>query len=436
MSAELQARALAARIIAILLADKDNLTRLLPKYLRQLSRQEDRAFTRNLCYGVMRWYFSLDYILDNLLDRKIRSKDLDIKALALTGLFQFIYLRIPEHAAISATVNACEELNKPWAKNMLNAVLRRFQREQEMWINKLNEQAETRYSHPTWLIQRYKSEYPRNWESICHENNCHPPMFLRVNKNRISRQEYRELLINHDIQSEYTRYSDVGLRLAKPVDVSRLPRFQDGFVSVQDLAAQLCEPLLDLHDNMMVLDACAAPGGKLAHLLESSRHLRKVVAIEQDEQRYSILEETLARLGIKAELVRENACRTGKWWDGIPFDRILLDVPCSASGVIRRHPDIKFLRTPGDIATITGIQRELLSSMWAILNRGGKLIYVTCSVFGAENDDQINYIIEKEDNIKPVEISAEWGVPTKYGRQILPGQNDMDGFYYACLEKT
>ena len=436
MPAEPQTRATAARIIATLLTNKDNLTHLLPEYLCQFSRQEDRAFIQNLCFGVMRWYFSLEFILENLLGKKIRTKDQDIRALALIGLYQFIHLRVPEHAAISATVDACVDLNKPWAKNLLNAILRRYQREQEIWNNKTNEQAETKYAHPAWMIQRYQKEYPQNWESICIENNCHPPMYLRVNINRISRENYRELLFKHDIESEITRFSNSGLRLVHPVDVVRLPRFQDGFVSVQDLAAQLCTELLALRDNMTILDACAAPGGKLAHLLESGRHFQKVVAIEQNGERYSRLVDTLTRLGLNADLLQENACNTDHWWDGVLFDRILLDVPCSASGVIRRHPDIKFLRTPEEITTITAIQRELLSSMWALLNRGGRLLYVTCSVFNAENDDQIKYIVENEDNIKPVDISADWGTATKYGRQVLPGQDDMDGFYYACLEKT
>ncbi|HKK15727.1 MAG TPA: 16S rRNA (cytosine(967)-C(5))-methyltransferase RsmB [Gammaproteobacteria bacterium] len=431
-----QARAISAQVLARIMQEHVNLSRLLPEYLPQLPDARDRALAQELCFGVCRWYHALQFILDGLLDKKIRDKDADLKALALIGLYQFIYLRTPPHAVISATVDACPELGKPWASGLINALLRRFQREQEHWLKLLDEQAaDIRYSIPGWLLQMLQQDFPGDWEDICRGNNEHPPQYLRINRQKTTRDNYRNALANMGIQAENCRYSDDCLYVTTAVDVNELPDFDKGHVSVQDLAAQLCRPLLDLEGQQRVLDACTAPGGKLAHILESGLPFAEVVALEKNKKRLVKVEETLARLQMKATLYCADACDRENWWDGKPFDRILLDAPCSASGVIRRHPDIKLLRQPGDINTVALLQSELLSALWPVLKRGGKMLYVTCSVFCRENDERIQIFLENNRDAQSIHIDAAWGTATVHGRQILPGQEAMDGFYYACLQK-
>lgn len=432
-----QARAIAAQILARLLHERENLSLLLPEYLPRLPDSRDRALAQELCYGVCRWYYSLQYILNELLEKKIRDKDNDLKALALIGLYQFIYLRIPHHAVISATVDACSALDKPWSRRLLNALLRRFQREQPHWLQQLESQdAYIRYAMPAWLIQLLQQDYPDHWQDICAGSNTRPPLVLRINRLRTSCDDYSKILAGHNIHAEKCRYSEDCLYLATPVDIGELPGFKTGLITVQDLAAQLCRPLLDLRPRQRVLDACAAPGGKLSHILESGLPFAEVVAVEKNRMRLEKTGETLSRLQLKAIMKCADARDTAHWWDGKPFDRILLDAPCSASGVIRRHPDIKLLRRPDDINTVSLLQSELLSALWNVLKRDGKLLYVTCSVLRRENDDRIQLFLENHNDARCVPIDAGWGEATAHGRQVFPDQDGMDGFYYACLQKS
>lgn len=437
MSSHTGARAIAALVIQELLSNQQKLSTILPEYLAPLTGKKDRALAQELCYGVMRWYFQLDYLLGLLVDKKIKAKDTDIKALLFIGLYQFIHLRTPPHAVVSATVEACNELDKSWAKSLVNAVLRRYQRESEYLLDNIESNLAAQCSHPEWLLKILQENYPEFWQEIVIANNVYPPMTLRVNFRKTTCEAYLAMLNEAGITAKLTSAcTPAGIILDSPVDVDRLPQFRNGFASVQDLAAQLTPQLLDLCPAQRVLDACAAPGGKLAHILEYESGISETVAVEWDRLRFERLHQTLDRLQLHARLIQADARDTAAWWDGVEFDRILLDAPCSATGVIRRHPDIKVLRTPEDIETVTIIQSELLSSLWPLLKTGGKLLYVTCSVLTAENDHQIGKFLDKHTNVRIELINADWGMATCHGRQILPGQNNMDGFYYACLQKT
>lgn len=431
----MQARALAATIIVELLTQRRTLSILLSKHLDRLPGQKDRAFVQELCYGVLRWYFRLERILASLMQREIKPKHLDIKALLMLGLYQFEFLDTPPYAIISATVAACDDLRKPWAKRLVNAILRRYQREKNLFTDKFTNDSTATHSHPDWLVTALQKDYPAHWQQIILANNRQPPMCLRINQRLTSRRGYLDRLSLAGIQAEPAAYSPVGIKLVQAVDVNCLPGFHDGYVSIQDPAAQLAAPLLDAKPGYRILDACAAPGGKLAHLLESVDNLRELIAIEPESERVYLLNETLRRLRLQATVVTADARATETWWDGVQFDRILLDAPCSATGVIRRHPDIKVLRRAEDIPGVTKLQAGLLAALWPLLKPGGMLLYITCSVLIAENDRQICDFIATRPDVRPRRLKSDWGTATDFGRQILPGAEDMDGLYYACLDK-
>ena len=433
----MQARALAAVVMTEILTQRQTLTTVLPACCERLSHEQDRAFVQELCYGVMRWYFRLEAILAQMLQKELKQKHLDIKLLMMIGLYQFDYLHVPEHAAVSATVAACDDLDKPWAKKLVNAILRRYQRERAALTERLGQNINVLHAHPGWLVRLLQHDHPPHWLQIIAANNLRPPMFLRINQRLTTREEYLDKLNRENIPAAATPYSPIGIKLGKPVPVEYLPGFQDGLVSVQDLAAQLAVPLLELEPGtgQRILDACAAPGGKLAHLLETAGDLCDVTAVELAPARAEKLKQTIHRLRLQAKILEADARTPELWWDGEQFDRILLDAPCSASGVIRRHPDIKVLRNAEDVQAATRVQSELLAALWPLLKPGGKLLYSTCSVLACENDLQTGAFIAAHHDARADTIRAEWGLPTACGRQIVTGQEDMDGFYYARLEK-
>jgi len=431
----MHARALAAQVIRDLIRRRSPLPLLLPACQARLASQRDRALLQEIVYGVMRWYFRLDFFLKQLLTKDLKAGDLDIRALILAGLYQLAEMRIPDHAAVSATVAACDELGKSWARDLVNALLRRYQRERSRLRRAAEDDPVAKHAHPRWLLEALAADFPGQWQAIVEANNQRPPMFLRVNRKQTNREAYLEKLDAAGLEARPAPFTTVGIRLNQAVDVSRLPSFFDGHVSVQDLAAQLAVPLLDIRAGHRVLDACAAPGGKLAHLLELVIAPGEVVAVEYNAARLQQLRDTLDRLRLDATVIHADARLTSDWWDGRPFDRVLLDAPCSATGVIRRHPDIKILRQPADVAGDVERQSELLSALWPLLKSGGKLLYVTCSVLAQENDRQIEAFTATHPDASRVRISADWGQATTCGRQSLTGQFDMDGFYYACLEK-
>ncbi len=426
----------ASRILAKVFADQQSLATSMPLELDLMEDLRERALAQALCYGVMRHYYSLNFILSTLLDKKLKKKDSDVKALILIGLYQLDHMRTPAHAAVSASVESCKELKKTWAKNLVNAVLRRYQREHDKFPELIAADESANNEHPAWLLEILKDEYPQHWQSIIKENNLPPPMSLRVNLRKTDRDSYLKKLQATGIEAQASDLNQTGIVLTQPVGVEALPDFAEGHVSVQDLAAQLAIPLLEPQAGERILDACSAPGGKLAQLLETSPTLQQAVAVEKEPHRFKKLENTLERLGLSATLIQNDARAIDDWWDKQLFDRILIDAPCSASGVIRRHPDIKYLRTTEDIQNIMVLQAEILDALWPLLRKGGKLLYITCSVFKAENDEQIAAFSNKHNDVNSMPIQATWGMATKYGRQILPGENAMDGFYYAQLQKT
>ena len=426
----------ASRILAKVFNDQKSLAILIPLELDLMADPRERALAQALCYGVMRHYYSLNFILSTLLDKKLKKKDSDVKALILIGLYQLDHMRTPAHAAVSASVESCKELQKTWAKNLVNAVLRRYQREHDKFPELIANDESANNEHPAWLVESLIDEYPQHWQSIIKENNLPPPMSLRVNLRKTNRDSYLKKLQAAGIEAQTSNLNQTGIVLTHPVSVDALPDFAEGHVSVQDLAAQLAIPLLEPQAGERILDACSAPGGKLAQLLETAPTLQQAVAIEKEPHRFKKLENTLERLGLSATLMQNDARAVDDWWDKQLFDRILIDAPCSASGVIRRHPDIKYLRTAEDIQNITVLQAEILDALWPLLRNGGKLLYITCSVFKAENDEQIAAFSNKHNDVNSIPIQATWGMATEYGRQILPGDNAMDGFYYAQLQKT
>jgi 16S rRNA (cytosine967-C5)-methyltransferase len=395
---------------------------------------ERRALAQELCYGTLRWWYRLDAMLSRLVDKPLRNKDADIHCLLLCGLYQLEYMDIPPHAAVSETVAVTAALKKGWAKGLVNAVLRRYQREKEELERKLSGAPEARYAHPNWLINAVKEAWPEQWQEVLTANNERPPMTLRSACNHQSRDRYLEELRAAGIEAEANACSPDALTLARPQDVETLPGFAQGRTSVQDAAAQLAAHLLEHQPGMRVLDACAAPGGKTGHILEICDDI-ELIALDIEEKRLTRVAENMARLNMEATLISGDAASPDGWWDGRLFDRILLDAPCSATGVIRRHPDIKLLRQPEDIDDLVALQAAILDALWPLLKPGGMLVYATCSVLPQENSRQLEHFLTRQPAAREKEIAADWGAGMAVGRQILPNQDGMDGFYYACIEK-
>ncbi|HEY5604134.1 MAG TPA: 16S rRNA (cytosine(967)-C(5))-methyltransferase RsmB [Gammaproteobacteria bacterium] len=428
-------RALAARILVDVHVHGMSLTDALADRLGSLPDAQNQGFVQEMCYGVSRWWWRLDAMLALLLEKPLKAKDADIRHLLMTGLYQLQYMRVPDHAAVAETVAACAALKKAWAKNLVNAVLRNYQRRAETLNTQLKDNPVAEFSHPRWLLDAIMTAWPQHWQAILQANNARPPMALRVNLLKVQRNAYLEQLAAAGIPAKTAAYANAGIILDNPVPVAQLPGFQDGLVSVQDGAAQLAASLLALAPRQRVLDVCAAPGGKTAHILETQPELQELVAVDIDAERLQKVTENLRRLGATASVRVGDGQSPHRWWDGQAFDRILLDAPCSATGVIRRHPDIKQLRKPSDIEQAVVIQQRILAAVWPLLNSGGMILYATCSILPEENQQQIRDFLSSYPDALHVELSGAWGMPLDYGRQVLPGQDEMDGFYYACIKK-
>jgi 16S rRNA (cytosine967-C5)-methyltransferase len=428
-------RTLAAQVLARVIGRRQSLTALLHDTDADLGARE-HAFVQELCYGVMRWLPRLEFLLQRLLQRPLRAADADLRALLLTGIYQILYLRTPDHAAVSASVETARDLGKPWACKLVNAVLRRFLREREALEAEAAADPVAHHAHPAWLLSAIRTAWPEDWQAVLAANNTPPPFTLRINRLRIGADEYQSRLAAAGLDSRRHIHARQALLVSPAVNVTSLPGFSDGHVSVQDAAAQLAAGLLDLAPGQRVLDACAAPGGKTAHILESEPGLAEVVAIDSDAERLEQAGQGLERLGLTARCLTADATEPAGWWDGKSFDRILLDAPCSGTGVIRRHPDIKHRRTQQGLARSTELQARLLQNLWPLLAPGGKLLYATCSILPQENADLAAAFIACQKDAEHLPIKAEWGRPAGPGRQILPGEADMDGFYYACLTKN
>lgn len=404
--------------------------------LTKLTDPRDAAFARSICLGTLRWYHQLDSLLSMLLDKPLQRKNRDLHFLLLTALFQLSKTDIARHGVVSETVNLVNVIKKKWAKGLVNGVLRNYLRQADELSKRISHSATAETSHPDWLLKKLQSAWPQDWHKITEENNKQAPMSLRVNCLRSSRNEYLGMLKSANINCSSSEVVASGITLESPCSVEKLPGFNDGLVSIQDIAPQLAAGLLDLKNGLHVLDACAAPGGKTAHILESSAGKLELTALEIDPLRLQRISQNIQRLGHEVEVIEGDARNPEAWWSGQKYDRILLDAPCSGSGVIRRHPDIKLLRRATDIEQLATQQHELLQSLWPLLNIGGKLLYATCSILPQENEDVIHAFLEEEETATELNIDVHYGHSRQHGIQILPGEHNMDGFFYACLQKN
>ena len=427
-------RLAAAHALAAVLSGKASLNSSLPKQLDKVEAR-DRGLTQDLAFGTARWQPRLSALAERLLQKPFKAADADVEALMLVGLYQLLYSRVPAHAAIGETVGCADKLKKPWAKGLLNAVLRRAQREGVELLAELERDPVVRTAHPRWLQKSLKAFWPEQWEAICAANNAHPPMILRVNRRHNSRDAYLQLLSAAGVAATPCTFSGDGIVLDAACDVRDLPGFAEGWISVQDEAAQLAAELLDLAPGQRVLDACCAPGGKTCHLLEAQADLKAVVAVDLEAKRLVRVRENLDRLGLDAQLIAADGRDTAAWWDGQPFQRILLDAPCSATGVIRRHPDIKLTRQPDDIAALATLQGELLDALWPTLQVGGILLYATCSTLPTENTEVIAAFLARTSGARELDLATQAGIKQPHGRQLLAQEGGHDGFYYAKLIK-
>lgn len=426
-------RVIAAKILCQV-ADGSSLSEVLAKSLPDTAPQ-DRALVQELCYGVLRWWLRLQWLLRQLLQKPMKSKDRDLEMLILVGFYQLLYMRTPSHAAVAETVNGAKSLGKPWATGLINGILRNLIRNQDELLDAVSEDISAQLSSPQWLLEEIQKAWPQQWRAILQAANDRPPMCLRVNHKQCSRADYAEKLMADSIPAKPISQVKTGLVLDSARDVFALPGFEDGLVSVQDGGAQLAAGLMDLKPGQSVLDLCAAPGGKTCHILEMAPDDVSMTAVDISSKRLQRVQENLDRLGLEATLYTGDAVRPSGEWAKQEYDRILLDVPCSATGVIRRHPDIKLLRRPEDIGSLAGLQRQIMQSAWSLLKPGGVLVYVTCSLLPQENEEQIGYFLSNNPDASELCIEASWGHGRNFGRQTLPGEETMDGFFYARIQK-
>lgn len=398
----------------------------------------ERPLLRLLAYGALRQHWQIDAWISALLGRPLRRRDRIIRSLLAVGLYQLTDTRIPDHAAVSQTVEAARVLGRPKLAGLVNACLRRFGRDGIAEAPPPSEEA--RWNHPAWLLDAISADWPDDRDAIFEANNARAPMWLRVNSRRHTAEEYLARLVDAGIDASLLPGLPDALCLATPCGVDELPGFAAGDVSVQDGAAQIAARWLLDTPRRRVLDACAAPGGKTGHLLEVGGEALELLAIDSDAGRIDAVRENLARLGQHATITVADASNPKAWWDGTPFDAILLDAPCSATGVIRRHPDIRLLRRESDIAALQDTQRRMLSALWATLAPGGRLLYATCSILAAENDDVVSEFLGSHTDAEERLVLPNNNIRALMrrkacGYQVLPGTAGLDGFYYACLEK-
>ena len=428
MKKQLNLRSLAAQAVEQVLEQGQSLSNVLPP-LQQKVSDKDKALLQELCFGVLRTLSQLDWLIGKLMSRPMTGKQRVVHYLIMVGIYQLLYTRIPPHAALAETVEGAVAIKRPQLKGLINGVLRQFQRQQEELLSEFS-RSEIRFLHPSWLLKRLQKAYPAQWEAIVEANNQRPPMWLRVNRVHHSRDSWLALLEEAGMKGfTHPAYPDA-VRMETPVPVYALPGFEEGWVTVQDASAQGCITFLDPKNGEQILDLCAAPGGKTTHILEAAPEAQ-VLAVDVDEQRLSRVYDNLKRLGMKATVKQGDGRYPAQWCGEQQFDRCLLDDPCSATGVIRRHPDIKWLRRDRDIAELAQLQSEILDAVWPHLNTGGTLVYATCSVLPEENSQQIKAFLQRTADA----VLSETGSADLPGQQNLPGAEEGDGFFYAKLIK-
>lgn len=428
-------RSVALAVILRVLERGSTLDEALEHHLGDIDDSRDRGLAQRLAYGVLRWLTSLEFLLGRLLHRPVRQKDRDIYYLLLLGVEQLWMESIPEHAVIYETGQVARHQRKPWAVALVNAVLRNFQRQRDSLLAELQQDQAARYAHPAWLLKRMQYDWPDDWRELAEANNQAAPLWLRVNRSVCSTNDYAARYARELGPVSFCSFAADALCLAQPVRVETLPGFAEGLISVQDPAAQLAVDLLALAPGQRVLDACAAPGGKTTHMLERQPRLAFMLAVDSSEARLQRLKQNLQRGRLDCQVLCANAANPDDWWDRQPFDRILLDAPCSATGVIRRHPDIKWRRCERDIDQLESRQLQLLNSLWPLVKPGGMLVYATCSILAVENHDLLNRFIEGRNDLEVLPIECTFGAKRDPGRQLLPHVDASDGFFYAVLQK-
>lgn len=421
-------RSLAAQAVEQVVEQGQSLSNVLPP-LQQKVADKDRALLQELSFGVLRTLSQLDWLIAKLMSRPMTGKQRTVHYLIMVGLYQLLHTRIPAHAALAETVEGAVAIKRPQLKGLINGVLRQFQRQQEALLAEFAS-SDSRFLHPEWLVKRIQKAYPQQWQTILEANNQRPPMWLRVNRTYHTRDAWLALLETAGIKGyPHPAYPDA-VRLETPTSVQALPGFDAGWVTVQDASAQGCMNFLLPENGETILDLCAAPGGKTTHILEVAPEAN-VLAVDIDEQRLSRVYDNLKRLGMKAKVKQGDGRYPSQWSDGRQFDRILLDAPCSATGVIRRHSDIKWLRRDRDITELAQLQAQILDAIWPHLKPGGTLVYATCSILPEENAEQIAAFLKRTGDA----VLSDTGTPEQPGQQNLPAAEEGDGFFYAKLIK-
>jgi len=431
VSAKADPRALAAQALAAVVAGQ-SLRAAAVEFSTGFADARERALMSALLHEGARWWLRFDAALDAMLERPLRERDLDIRALLVLGLVQLEIMGLSDYAAVAATVEATRALRKPALAGLVNALLRRWLRERETRRGDLDRDTATRTAHPRWLIEKLQADWPGDVDSILAANNTLAPLWLRVNRRRIARAEFAAQLAQSGVAAAASAHAPDALILDSSRDVTALPGYAQGFFSVQDGAAQQAAGLLGLRAGQRVLDACAAPGGKSAHILETADV--ELTALDADARRLPRLRENLQRLGLSADVRAGDAAHPGDWWDGKPYDRILVDAPCSATGIIRRQPDVKLHRRADDISTLAGTQARLLDALWPMLRGGGRLVYATCSMLADENASRIEAFLARHADARAIAPALPWRAAGA-GVQNLPGESGMDGFFYAIVAK-
>lgn len=402
------------------------------EYVYQQAAEQERGYTMELVYGVLRWRWKLDALLIACMDKPLRKKEKELQLLLYIALYELGDMQTAEYAVVDETVKLTRKLRKSWASALVNAVLRRYQREAESLKSQLSIQQQL--SHPDWLIKRIKHDWPEQWRHILNNNNARADICLRINRMQTSRAAYLQQLQQNAIEAHEHAHAKQAVVLQQQLDVASLPGYQAGEFSVQDAGAQFAAEILNAQPGEYVLDLCAAPGGKSCHMLERAQGDIELLAVDSDVKRLQRVSGNLQRLRLKAATQVADAS-SDHWHQKRLFDRILLDVPCTATGVIRRHPDIKSLRRDSDVESLVKIQAAILQSAWSQLKSGGSLLYATCSLLKVENSHQVLQFLQQHDDARLIDIDAKWGIPCEVGRQLLPGADATDGFYYALLEK-
>ncbi|MFC5742406.1 16S rRNA (cytosine(967)-C(5))-methyltransferase RsmB [Dyella tabacisoli] len=426
-------RALAAQALAEIALRGASLREVMERQAPKLADSRDRALLMALLSDGSRWWLRFDAALDRLLEKSLRQKEPAVHALLVLGLVQLEILQLPDYAAVAATVQATRALQRPRMAGLVNAVLRRWQRERVELLAALDAKPQTRHAHPAWLAQAIAQDWPDQADAVMAADNREPPLMLRVNRRRSERHELIERLQAAGHAPQAHAWLVDGIVLPHSSDVTRMPGFNEGHFAVQDGAAQVAADLADLRDGQRVLDACAAPGGKACHLLERAEIA--LTALEFDPTRAKRIQQNLDRLSLSAEVIIGDAGAPAEWWDGTSYDRILIDAPCSATGVLRRRPDVRLHRRQSDTATLAAQQQRILHALWPTLAVGGRLVYITCSLLRAENEAIVGEWLAAQTDAQAVPFTLPAGQPATVGWQILPGDDDLDGMYYAVIEK-